>query len=239
MHFQELRENRALSLGMTSLILLCFGWAIVLLQQRIDAQRGTFQKIEEFSYLPSGPYLRVAALEYREVAADILWLQAIQFVGGKDPSGLGYEWFYGVLDRVTDLDPRFTYVYQFGGIVLSVLSDHVELSNAILEKGLQNSPDSWQIPFHLGFNYIYHLHDPLKAARYMEKASNIEGHPSYLPLLTARLYSAGEDPKTALAFLEGMYRTTRDEKVKEALVKRMEKLRLEIGMAASNKPPAK
>jgi len=239
MRCQGRDKNRNFHIGIASLILLCLGGMIVLLQQRIDAQRGSFQKIEEFSYLPSGRYLRVAVLEYREVAADILWLQAIQFVGAKDPSGRGYDWFYGVLDRVTDLDPKFTYAYHFGAIVLSVLSDHVELSNAIAEKGLQHRPDSWQIPFHLGFNYIYHLHDPLQAARYMEKASRIEGHPAYLPLLTARLYSAGKDPKTALAFLEGMYRTTRDEQVKEALVKRMEKIRLEIEMAASKKAPAK
>jgi hypothetical protein len=221
------------------LTLLCLGGIVVLLQQKIDLQRGAFQKIEGFNYLPSGEYLRIAALEFREVVADVLWLQAIQFVGGRDPSGQGYEWFYGVLDRVTDLDSRFAYAYQFGGIVLSVLSDHVELSNQILEKGLKSSPDVWQIPFHLGFNHLYHLHDPLKAAHYMERASRIEGHPSYLPLLTARLYSTGEDPETALTFLEGMYRTTKDERIREAIAQKIERLQIERNLAVSKRGFAK
>jgi hypothetical protein len=210
----------------------------VILQLQIDRQRGALQKVQSFSYLPSGTYLRVAALEFREVTADILWLRAVQFVGSRDSGGLGYEWFYGVLDRVTDLDPKFNYAYQFGGVVLSVLSDNVGLSNAILEKGLTNNPDVWPIPFYLGFNALYHLHDPLKAAHYMEIASRVDGHPAYLPLLTARLYRAGNDPVTGLAFLEGLYTMTSDERMKAAIAEKIDTLKAEIRQANLPRGPA-
>jgi hypothetical protein len=223
------------SAALLGVLLICLIGMVVLIQQRIDRQRAAFQNVQSFSYLPSGRYLRVAALEFREVTADILWFRAIQFVGGRDPSGLGYEWFYGVLDRVTDLDERFAYVYQFGGVVLSILSDHVDLSNAILEKGLKNVPTSWQIPFDLGFNYLYHLHDPLRAAHYMEIASRLDGHPPYLPFLAARLYQAGEDFDTGLLLLEALYRTTTDERTKEAIVEKIDKLRAERDLAMAKK----
>ena len=38
-------------------------------------------KLQQLTYLPSGDYLRMAALGYRELAADLLWLQAIQVMG--------------------------------------------------------------------------------------------------------------------------------------------------------------
>ncbi|MFY9270576.1 MAG: hypothetical protein WAO55_12620 [Candidatus Manganitrophaceae bacterium] len=212
-------------LGKMGWVVLLSLWGMVaLLQQKIDSQRGYFQKIESFDYLPSGEYLRMAALEFKEAAADLLWLQAIQFVGGRDPSGRGYDWFYRVIDRTTDLDPKFAYAYQIGGIVLSVLSDHVDLSNAVLEKGLKENPEDWQIPFQLGFNHLYHLHDNLKAAHYMEKAAKIKGSPAYLPLLAARLYNKGGEKQTALIFLEGLYRSTQDEKMRERIVQRMKEI---------------
>ena len=214
--------NRFFPTLLTSLSLLFLWGVLILLQQKIDLKRGAFQRIERFDYLPSGPYLRMAALEFKEAAADLLWLQAIQFVGNKDPSGRDYNWFYNVIDRVTDLDPKFAYSYQLGGIVLSVLSDHVDLSNALLEKGLKHNPNDWQIPFHLGFNYLYHIQDPLKAAQYMEIASKLEGSPPYLPLLTARLYKEGGEKQTALIFLEGMYRASKDEKIRERIAQRID-----------------
>lgn len=222
----KVRHNKnKVFIAVTGCFALLSLWsAVFFLQLKIDAQRGEFQKIKEFYYLPSGKYLRVATLEYREAAADILWLQAIQFVGGRDPSGLGYEWFYGVLDRVTDLDRQFAYAYQLGGIVLTVLSNNLPLSNQLLEKGLEHNPNSWEIPFYLGFNYLYHVKDPLKAASYLEKASRIAGSPAYLPTLTARLYNKGGETQTALMFLESMYRSSRDETIRERILERMKEI---------------
>lgn len=208
------------------LILIVFLFVLfgltIFFQKKINLSRGEFQEIESLDYLPSGDYLRIVTLEYKELTADLLWLKAIQFVGRSDNSKKGYGWFYRAIDRVTDLDPHFGYAYQLGGITLSVLSDHVELSNAILEKGLKNVPNDWQIPFYLGFNYLYYLKDPLKAAFYMEKASRLEGRPDYLPLLTARLYKQGGASETALLFLEGVYRDSKDEKIREAIRRRAE-----------------
>lgn len=223
------RKIKESYIALTSILLFSLWGGVVLLQQGIDSRRGEFQKVKSFYYLPSGDHLKMAALEFKEAAADLLWLQAIQFVGGRDPSGRGYDWFYRVIDRTTDLDPKFAYAYQIGGIVLSVLSDHVDLSNAILEKGIHHNPNDWQIPFHLGFNYLYHTKDNIKAAYYMERAAKIKGSPAYLPLLAARLYNKGGERQTALIILEGLYKTTQDERMRERIAQRMEEILKEEG----------
>ena len=178
--------------------------------------------------MPSGPFLKVAVMEYKEVTADFIWLRAVQFMGSrggsKDPGGYSHDWFYKIIDLVTDLDPQFSYAYQAGGVTLSVLSDNVYSSNALLDKGMRHNPTSWEIPFYLGFNYMYHLQDNLKAAQYMEKASKIEGRPDYLPLLTARLYTKGKDPQTAILFLKGIYLSTKDEKTREKIGERISEI---------------
>ncbi|MEK7747589.1 MAG: hypothetical protein AAB300_00720 [Nitrospirota bacterium] len=208
---------------LVSLLLLI---PIISIQKRIDLTRGDFHAIHALSDLPSGPLLRIAALEYKSVMADLLWLRAVQLLD--EASGPRYDRFYEITDRVTDLDPLFSPPYLTGGIALSFLAKKVSLSNAILEKGTKNDLPRWEIPFYLGFNYLYHLNDPVMAARYMEQASKLPGSPEYLPLLVARLYRQGDNHQTAVLFLKGVYLTTHDEKIKEKIAERIIEIEKEM-----------
>jgi len=214
------------------ILTVCWLGIISLLQRGIDFKKDAFHTVKQFDYMPSAPFLKVAAMEYKEVTADFIWLQAVQLIAksrvGEYTGAHNLDWFYKTMDLVTDLDPLFSSAYQVGGVVLSVLSDDVDSSNILLNKGMRYNPTDWHLPFYLGFNYMYHLQDNLKAAQYMEKASQIEGHPVYLPLLTARLYTNGKDPQTALLFLKGVYLTTQDEKMREKLGERISELEKEL-----------
>lgn len=172
-----------------------------------------------------GPYLRLVALEYKDAVADFLWIKAIHFIS--DQGDKDYGWFYIALDRITDLDPKFSYAYNTGAITLSVLSDNVEWSNALLKKGLKNEPEKWDIPYLLGFNYLYHLKDPLQAACYMKIASTKKNSPPHLASLAASLYQKGGHRDLALLVLIQMYQNTHDETLKEGIRQRIEKLRRE------------
>ncbi len=187
------------------------------IQQKIDIKRGRFQQVEKFMFLPKGEYLKAAVLGYDQLAADIIWLQAIQVIGEKRISAEGYNWIYHALDVVTTLDPKFDYAYQVGGIVLSTLGNKIDLSNAILEKGLKENPDVWQIPFYLGFNHFFYMDDYKKAADYMTIASGLPGRPFYIPQLAATLYVEEGSPEVALEFLERAYKETEDERIKKEI----------------------
>ena len=178
-------------------------------------------------FLPSGLFMRTVALEYKEVIADILWIQGIQLIARKtdtNTDAVEASELYALLDLATDLDSRFFYPCKAGGIALSILFSRSDLSNALLLKGLKNIPTDWQFPFYIGFNYLYHEHNQGKAVFYMETASRFSDAPTYLPFLVARLHRQGGDPKTAILFLKGVYLTTKDEKMREKIAQRISEI---------------
>ncbi|HZC67453.1 MAG TPA: hypothetical protein VE201_02430 [Nitrospirales bacterium] len=198
-----------------------------LLQVRIDEQRAVTPKLQRFMYLPRGEYLRVAVLGYEQVVADFLWIQSIQAMGERKVTEEAGHWIYRALDVITTLDPKFVRVYEAGGVALVTLVVLVEESNRILEKGIQYNPDYWALPFLLGFNYYFELHDDAKAADYIAKASRLQGAPEYLAQLAARLYVSAREPQIAIDFLAQMYEQTSDENVKSVLERRLKEVVVE------------
>lgn len=205
---------------------------IVAIQLKIDRIRPSTQRIEELRFLPSSSFLRVASLGYREFAADLLWLKAVQFVSGKDQTGKGYDWLYHVLDTVTDLDPKFYDSYWLGAMSLSVLGDRPDQSVLLLRKGTAEITNRWELYFYLGFDYYYFLNDFKNAAISMEKASVLPGRPAFLPPLTARLYAEAQSPTTGLNFIQGVYTTTQDPEIRRQLEKIGKALEVRVTLEA-------
>lgn len=206
----------------------------VLLQQAID-RRGTNTtgKLEQLRLLPRGEVLKPMLLGYHHLGADLIWLRAIQVLGDKVVRDQDYQWLYHALDVVTTLDPQYAYAYDVGGTVLAELAGRVDLSNRLLEKGLEPNPTSWRLPFLLGFNHFFLLGEHLKAAEYMARASRVPGGsaegppPYYVPRLASRLYAQGKSPDVAIEFLEAMLRQTTEPLIREQLQRRIRRVGLE------------
>lgn len=205
--------------------------ATILFQAQIDKIRTNYSRIEEMQYLPSGQFLKGAALAYDELFADFLWIKAIAYFGEQLQKDQNYKWLYHLLDIVVTLDPYFEYPYEFGGIALAYWTKDTSHSIKLLKKGMINVPKThpryWTIPFFLGFNYMYYKKDFSTAARYLEEATKYPGHPRYLPFLVARLYANAQDPEIAIRFLMEIYRTTNNKKAKEDIKKRIKKTTVE------------
>lgn len=178
--------------------------------------------------LPRGEVLRPILMGHHHLGADLLWLRVVQVLGDRVVTAKDYEWLYHAIDVVTTLDPQYTYAYDAGGTVLAELGLRVDLSNRLLQKGVEANPRVWRLPFVLGFNYFFHLHDYVKAGEYMAQAARIPGHPFYVDTLAARLYVEGGSPALALQYLDAMIRQTAEpqlraiyiEKYKEVLIVR-------------------
>ncbi len=56
---------------------------MVELATALDQRRNAVMRAAQLAYLPKGEYLRLAVLGYRQLAADIIWLQAVQHIGAK------------------------------------------------------------------------------------------------------------------------------------------------------------
>lgn len=199
-------------------------------QQLHDNQSGNRTTIEDFNYLPSGVFLKGAALSFDEVLADLLWIKAIGYFGAHAKSDQNYQWLSRLLEITTILDPYFHDPYEFGGIVLSWELGDVKAGTQILQEGMENVPKHHPryryLPFFAGFNYMYYMHDFQKAAEYLEIAASFPQSPKYLPLLVSRLYANTSDPGMAIPFLEEMLTQADSPKMQEDLQRRINEIRV-------------
>ena len=177
----------------------------------------TKPKLQQLTYLPSGDYLRMASLGYRELTADILWLQVIQVMGEKKLTEEAGHWLYHAVDRITTLDPKFVRAYEAGSHALCILVVMPEESNRLLEKGMRHNPQEWKLPFLLGINYYFELADDEKAAEAMAKAARLPGAPERLVSLAAKLFVSAKSPQQAVELLAKAYEETSDENVRKML----------------------
>jgi tetratricopeptide (TPR) repeat protein len=232
----SLREGRAQAALLRVLLLLgVLSAALVAVTQwRLEHIR-TARPAEEFRYLPKGDHLKVAALGYDQLVADLLWLKTIQVMGEKGREAQDAEWLYQAFDAITTLDPKFDYVYQLGGIFLSVLSGRADLAVQLLSKGTQNNPGIWQLHFYLGFDQFYYFGRFKEAADAIARAAALPGRPDWVPMLATRLYAQAEEPEFAIEFLDRMYQVSKDEKVREELLARRKELVVERDLNILNR----
>jgi len=209
---------RPLTLWATGTVLLSL---IGVLQIPVNYWSSSKLKNQQMMYLPSGEYLRMASLGYRQLAADLLWLQAIQMMGERKLSEEAGHWLYQALDRITTLDPQFVRAYETGSHALCMLVVMPEQSNLLLEKGMRNNPQEWKLPFLLGINYYFELADDERAAEAMAKAAQLPGAPESLARLAAKLFVSAKSPQQAVELLAKVYEETSDENVRKMLETRL------------------
>jgi len=208
-------------------LLLALGGAAVGMLAVVDRQHPPTARAEALLYLPRGEYLRVAVLGYRQIAADLIWIKAVQHFGKREQTTEGYLWAYHAVDVLTDLDPKFSYAYLTGGTILGVWANLVQESITLLTKGMRHNPDVWQLPFFVGYDYFYELRDYASAAIYFRIAAGLPGAPEYLPRLAARMTAEAGDPEAALEFLERLYEQMKDDRSRAAIEKRIKEIMAE------------
>jgi tetratricopeptide (TPR) repeat protein len=211
----------------TLLILVSLGIGVVWSMQNVDRQRQAVPTGGELSYLPRGEYLKLAVVGYRNIVADFIWLKAVQNFAGRNQSRDAYLAAFHAVDVATDLNPDFVHAYKASGTILSVWANMPNESVAILKKGAQNNPTIWELPFFLGYDYFYELHDPLTAAKYFQEAAGLPRAPGWLGKLAARMTVEAGDPDSAMEFLQRLYQGTSDERIREGLIERMREVEAE------------
>ncbi|MEO1175017.1 MAG: hypothetical protein AAFX94_23625 [Myxococcota bacterium] len=106
-----------------------------------------------------------------------------------------------------------------------------ELSNRILERGLVERPDVWEIPFYLGFNYYYFNQDFARAAKTLALAAKDPDAPDYVWGLATRLSAEGQTPDVGLTLVESILSGMEDDDpAREDFEQRRQLLRLEVNL---------
>ena len=121
--------------------------------------------------LPALPFLELMSLGYRQVAADLSWLQAVQYYGEYRQGGNDLSQFEHFVQAVNTLDPRFTHAYVFGATVLATDGRDLEAGLAVLRRGATANPGSLVYPFEMGFLSYVAGGDPEAALRWFAFAA--------------------------------------------------------------------
>lgn len=122
------------------------------------------------------PYI---SFGFRNVIADYYWIQVIQDFALKGKSQALYRDYYY---NITTLDKQFSYPYIFGTFVFankkSVAS--VDFIAPLVERGIKNLPNNWEIPYYLGFEYNLTKKAYDKATHYLSIAASTPSAPKHI-----------------------------------------------------------
>ena len=180
---------------------------------------------EEWFFLPEAAQLKPMLLGFHGAAADLLWIQIVQYVGTHWQTDKKFSQLSKALELVTSLDPYFLEPYLLGGIYLLYLSRQPEATVSLLEKGAAANPGRWELPHDLGRYYYLEARDHAQALRWWERAATLPGRPDYLPRFVARLYAKTGHRETALELWSEIYRTAQNDSVRSLALQGIEELK--------------
>lgn len=173
----------------------------------------------ELAFPLSAGIQKVALGYLRQLGGEMLFIKANVFLGGAKPGRNPYDYAESLtkhLDGAANLHPPFIDTYFLCNASLPDIGPEYALeANRILEKGMTAMPKNVLWPFFAGFNYFYHLNQPIEAARFLKIASEIPTAPSWLGHLASTLAAKGGDIKAGVIWLRGMVATEEDEKTRE------------------------
>ena len=165
-----------------------------------DVRYPASQETERLLYVRSPSTARRLALSFNGLAADVYWIRTIQHFGRDLRSSRvtgRFELLQPLLDLTTGLDPHFKIAYRVGAVFLAIPPPsgpgRLDQAVALLEKGLQASPDRWQYAYDIGFVYYLYAHDYRTAGTWFTRASAMPGAPDWIQPLAAETVARGGD----------------------------------------------
>lgn len=162
-------------------------------------------RIRDAEDLLSPQLLHTPMAGFEPLAADIQWIQLVQFMGMGYSSGkkeVYVDRLYRRFDRLTSLDPYFTIAYHYGTLFLSVEAPEKALS--IVDRGLDYIPREeldWKLPFYgafISYQYCEGEERYAKSLRYLDAAMEHEGYPLYVPTFRAMIVERKDGAAGAL-----------------------------------------
>jgi hypothetical protein len=182
-------------------------------------------------YVPSGKFLKYATFGYSALAADLVYLWAIQYYGT-----------YEIVDRfayldhifaiIAELDPRYADPYEVGSMIADREARDIPLALKILDRGFAKNPDMWLFPFEAGHIAQTQLKDFDLARKYFGQAMVLPGAPDFTKRLYANAALKVTDYKTSWDTWLEVYETAADDRVKKIASNHLYQVRAEMDVNA-------
>jgi tetratricopeptide (TPR) repeat protein len=165
-------------------------------------------------YIPSGKLLRYATFGYSALAADLIYLWAIQYYSTPTIDDR-FDHLDHIFAIIADLDPAYIDPYETGALIATSEARDVKLAFKILDNGFAKNPQEWLLPFDAGHIAMMELKDYDLARQYFEKCVKVPGAPDFTQRLYANaLYKRGDLETSWKTWLE-IYNTAPDEQTKK------------------------
>ena len=188
---------------------------------------------------------------YHDSAADSLWVRVIQnfgfckndmekenyhdltrsgdahfdeILGEKKAARCNRGWVFQMLDRITDLSPRFLMAYTMGASTLSIIVDDDEGASLLYAKGVKVFPHHWSLAYRAAYHELYEMKNFKKAANYLF-ISGQNGAPLWVQNLASKLYERSGQILLGRAALIDLIRRSKDSpKLQEKAMVRLRQL---------------
>jgi hypothetical protein len=207
------------------LILGIFLLGSILLAGLLERRGARAAVRDDWLFLPKSAQLKPMLLGFHGVAADLVWIQVVQYVGTHWLTDRKFPQLSEALELVTSLDPHFIEPYRLGGVYLIYLSRQPEAAVSLLEKGAVANPGRWELPHDLGRYYFLEARDDARALRWWELSATLPDRPDYLPRFVARLYAKTGREETALELWLNLYKTAQNDHVRSLALQEIERLK--------------
>lgn len=179
--------------------------------------------------------LRIVTLQFKEVVADVSFLNALTFLGGTRTQPdthrylpEQYAWLHSTLKNSVTLDAYFLDPYLLMNSALIWDRYKLEDVNGLIAKGSDTRTWDHQLPFFVGFNYYYFLNNSDKSFMYLREASKREGGNPFYDSLASRVAFKANKTEVAISYLEEQISQAKlvgREKIVESLIRRLEVLK--------------
>ncbi len=183
---------------------------------------------EEVKMVPQKEIVNFLCLDHRGFAADLFFIKVNLHSGSLMWKPLKFQfdskWSYATMALITDLDPKYYTAYLFSAMGLIHNFDDVYLVRPILEKGMKIFPQSWELPFWLGYDFYIYQEDYKTAGKYLWLASQKQGAPKTYLSLFLSVFRKGGSYEKALWTLQAIMDKTEDERLKKIYGKKFAQL---------------
>ncbi len=180
---------------------------------------------EEVIFLPiKARYWKLFFPADPDLLSDLLWMKTTYYFGKHALSDREYPYLFDLLDIITDISPEWRLPYFYGIVLLPLEAGEVEGGLYLIDKGLRNIPDAWELWFYKGYYLWKFKNDYLGASRFLYKAGLIKGSPSYLIPLSATLAKKGGGEELAKRFLLEAMKNIKDSRQRRMILEKFRKI---------------
>jgi tetratricopeptide (TPR) repeat protein len=210
-------------------VLLLLIFALLVMESSVPLTKIRDRKPAEarLGFFPPAPVIKALSADQYQFVSHVISLQCLFYFGGLvEQPGQKPDWhkIYRALYTSTRLDPYNMDAYYFAQAVMTWEPGLVPQVVELLEYGFAHRSWDWYLPFFLSFDYAFFLHDYHKASKYLAKVAELKPEVDWYVTLAARYLYEGGSTALALAYLNEMISTARNEAIKKRMMTRAEAL---------------